>query len=115
LEESFVGAESRLNPFSIAAAGPPTVLDCRGRSLEEGDEVLLLPKAFLGFRVLKIQPTVDPKLPPGSVLVTLVSLVTFLSQKGQINQEFARIQTKEEAGPMPIGGEKPVEDEAAGE
>lgn len=94
-----MGNEARLNPQSTEYAGPPVVLDARGRALQEGDEIILAVAGPLYFRVAGITPVLDPTAPPGLVQVHVGAMLTFGVKRGAVNREFVRIRTAEEAGP----------------
>jgi hypothetical protein len=73
----------------------PTTLDARGRPLQEGDEVLLRLAHAPYFRVVRIEASVDPRDPPGILVVTLAT-PPFKAARGQINAEFVRVRTAAE-------------------
>lgn len=97
-----MGRDERINPVAQQVVGPLEIKDFRGRVLQEGDEILLFTKTPVSYRVAEIVPFVNPNVPGGQLQVRLVTLVNFVAARGSINMEFARIQTAEEAGPMPI-------------
>ena len=72
----------------------PSPRDARDRPLQEGDELVILQGAPVYLRVLKIEPSVDPRDPPTALLVTLAAI--FKTVRGQINPEFIRVRTLEE-------------------
>jgi len=76
--------------------------DARGRVLQEGDEILLNVKGPVYYRVVKIRPNLDSKLPPDMVYVDVAVVIPFLCQGGAINREFIRVRTIDEAGPTNV-------------
>lgn len=89
---------------------PATTKDARGRVLQEGDEIILNVKGPLYFRVSKIEPVPLGVVPPGAdpaqvrslLYVHVGCMLTFSSAKGQINAEFIRVRSAQEAGPSPF-------------
>jgi hypothetical protein len=94
-----MGTEARTNPGSREFTGPAVVLEARGRELKEGDEIILQIPGPIYFRVAQITPVLDPALPPGLVYVHVGCMLTFTAKRSQINREFIRVRTGEEAGP----------------
>ena len=80
----------------------PTVLDARGRKLEEGDEVILVSKGPIYFRIARISSVLNKEMPAGMLKVDAGAMVSFLAHGGQVNAEFIRVRTREEAGPTPM-------------
>lgn len=96
-----MGYEAKINrALHEAATGPAGVLDCRGRELQVGDEIILDLHGPTFVRVAAIEPVLDPRQPPGMMRIALGALYQFVSAKGQRNPEFIRVQTAEEAGPL---------------
>lgn len=79
----------------------PSVLEARGRVLQEGDEVVLNIPGHVYYRVAGITPNLDPNLPSHLMTVHLAVVVTFAAKAGEINREFIRVRTVDEAGPLP--------------
>lgn len=77
-------------------------LDARGRTLQEGDEILLRNGQNVYFRVMQITPTLDPQAPADLLLVHVGVLIPFAAKRGAVNPEFIRVRTAQEAGPMNI-------------
>ena len=94
----------------------PDVLDARGRALQEGDEVVLNIPGHVYFRVAGIVPNLDPNLPKHLMTVHIAVVVSFAAKAGEINREFIRVRTLEEAGPLPYQmtsqGELPTKGDA---
>lgn len=95
-----MGNESRHNPTAWDYRGPNAVIDARGRTLQEGDEIILAINGPIYFRVAGVGPVLDPQAPPGLFNIHLGCMLTFVSKRGQINREFVRVRTAEEAGPL---------------
>lgn len=107
-----MGRESRGNPNSRENTPPPpnAVLDCRGRILREGDEVIVALQNPPFFRVSAIHPSLHPQAPPGAMEIVFSAAYKFGAMRGAINPEFIRVQTVEEAGPLkpPTGDQAPA-------
>lgn len=95
-------SESAHNPRARDYKGPNVVLDARGRALKPGDEVIVSGPGPFYFRVVEVSPTIDPRLPPGTLHVAFGTVLHFAAQRGVVNAEFVRVRTAEEAGPMPM-------------
>jgi hypothetical protein len=76
--------------------------DCRGRVLQEGDEIILITPGPVFFRVASIQPSLDPLAPKDLLLLQIGAMIPFVAKRGAINPEFVRVRTAEEAGPTPF-------------
>ena len=96
-----MGRESRNNP-NVGAPRSTAILDARRRPLQEGDELILAVQGPLYFRIAQIAPNLHPQAPPGMMTVHLMCAVAFASMQGQINPEFVRVRTAEEAGPSNV-------------
>lgn len=94
-----MGSGARSNPASTEFTGPAVVLEARGRELKEGDEIILSIPGPIYFRVAQLSPVLDPALPPGLVYVHVGYMLTFTAKRSQLNREFIRVRTGEEAGP----------------
>lgn len=89
---------------------PATTKDARGRVLQEGDEILLNTRGPIYYRISKIEPVPLSQLQPGQdpaqlrrmLYVHVGVMLTFTAVRGQINGEFVRVRTAEEAGPSPF-------------
>lgn len=108
-----MGYESRDNPTLSLISKGPAVVDSRGRALQEGDEIVLRPGIQIFFRVARITPVMEPGAPRGLYRVDLVGMPAFITKAGEQNQEFTRVQTAAEVGPLPFG--KQAEEKAEGE
>lgn len=97
---AFMGKESRAKEAAMDMLSGPK--DSRGRVLQEGDEILLNVKGPIFYRIAAIQPNVDPQLPQDLLFVHVVATVAFSCKRGALNNEFIRVQTQEEAGPLPF-------------
>lgn len=80
-------------------AGPK---DARGRTLTEGDEVILAVQGPIYYRVMAIEPNLDTRQPPDMLMVHVGVMIPFLCKRGALNKEFIRVRTQEEAGPMNV-------------
>lgn len=76
--------------------------DARGRPLQEGDEIILGTVLPAQWRIVKIMPVLDPRVPPGAVVVHLVAFSNLPMKGGERYNNVVRIQTLEEAGPLPF-------------
>lgn len=99
-----MGAEARTNPFSKENSKPyiDGIVDLRGRKLEIGDEVMLNTGNPIFFRVIAINPVLDPKAPPGLMQIEVAAAIHFYAPKNKVQLEFIRTRTAEEAGPMNV-------------
>jgi hypothetical protein len=95
-----MGKDAKINPQSAEYQGSGGVLDCRGRELQVGDELIVVLNGPTYVRVAAIAPELDPKAPPGMMRVSLGALYQFYAPRGQRNTEFVRVQTVQEAGPL---------------
>jgi hypothetical protein len=102
--------EARHNPRAREYKGPNVVLDARARVLQPGDEVIVNGPGPFYFRVVEIGPMLDPRMPPGSMHVAFGTVLHFTAQRGQVNAEFVRVRTAEEAGPMPMAAKEDEHD-----
>lgn len=97
--------QHRQNPHAMnnTAPSPPQVLrDLYGRQLNPGDAVLLTNGKPPRYIVADVRPTLDPRLPPNTVIVTLISQLTFpITANARLDQA-VRIQTAAETGEAPI-------------
>lgn len=73
--------------------------DARGRVLQEGDEIIVAVAGPIYFRVTKITPAIDPKLPPDMLLLEISAVIPFMAKRGAVNPEFVRVRTREEIEP----------------
>jgi hypothetical protein len=76
--------------------------DALGRPLAEGDGVILTLNGPILFRVVRIEAGLDPRQPPGILQIHLLSTATFQVKAGAKHQEFLRVGTIGELGPMPF-------------
>lgn len=83
-------------PIEFGGSG---ILEARGRTLQEGDEIILTVPGPIYFRVAQITPILDPATPPGLLHVHVGCMVTFQAKRGAVNREFVRVRTAQEAGP----------------
>ncbi len=95
-----MGKDAKINPGSREFTGAAEVLDCRGRPLQEGDEIIVTLQGPTYVRVAKITPNLHPQAPPGRMTITLGAIYSFGAMRGVRNPEFIRVQTAEEAGPL---------------
>lgn len=95
-----VGKEQRAKEAAMELNSGPK--DSRGRVLQEGDEILLNVRNPVFYRIAAIQPNVDPKHPHDLLIVHVVATVAFSCKRGAINNEFIRVRTVDEAGPLPF-------------
>src|SRR5262245_14473119 len=82
-----------LKEFRPAGQG---VLDARGRTLQEGDEIILATGGPQFFRVAKIAPDLHPQAPAGLMVATITCTIAFRAMTGEPNPEFVRVQTIQE-------------------
>lgn len=80
---------------------PPEVKDHVGRTLVEGDGVILQTQHSPIFRVQSIKVVIEPGVPPGLMDITLVSQARFRAPRGLPNQEFLRVIESGEQKPAP--------------
>jgi len=110
-----MGKDARLNPFSTERKVDPVVLDCWGRALQEGDEVTLQPTVgYPFFRILKIQPVMDPNLPPNLMAVDLVCRWRFHVGRGTPTPAMVLTRTREEMVPVAAATEEAAEEGVSG-
>ncbi|SRR5258706_5601921 len=95
-----MGHDARINPISHEAKLDPIVKDMRGRSLQEGDELILNVGGPIFFRVVKIAPVLNPGAPANLMKIEVAAALNWQAIREQINVEFIRVRTAEEAGPM---------------
>jgi hypothetical protein len=76
--------------------------DARGRELKEGDEIILGTQLPVQWRILQLTPILDPKAPAGALIMHLVATSNLPIQGGMKYSNMIRVQTVEEAGPMPF-------------
>ncbi len=95
-----MGQDAKINPSSREYTGPNEVLDCRGRPLQEGDEIIVVLHGPTYMRVAKITPNLDPRAEPGAMSITVGASYGFTAMRGVRNPEFIRVQTVQEAGPL---------------
>ncbi len=76
--------------------------DARGRVIEEGDELILNVRGPVYYRVMAIQPNLDPSVPEDMLLVHIGVMIPFMAKRGAINNEFIRVRTCAEAGPTNV-------------
>lgn len=106
-------SEHKLNPFAKNTTVPPIVLDRYGRELTEGAEIVVASQHPVPpFRVLKIAPALDPKLPPGVLYVDVICRWRFMAARSQPVQEFIQVRTAEEAGALAHKSEAEAESAA---
>jgi hypothetical protein len=92
-------SDHKLNPFARGTTVPSVVLDRYGRELHEGAEVVLATTHPVPpFRVLKIAPALDPKLPPGTLYVDFICRWRFVAGRNTPVPEFLLVRSAEEAG-----------------
>ena len=105
-----MGIESRHNPNVHLAQGPARVRDAIGKVLEVGDEILALTSKVV-MRIASISPMMDPKAPPGAMLVTMVSRVVMVVPRDQGVEDlyFLRHQAEIGDGAIPGAGEQQQE------
>ncbi len=105
--------QERFNPFAAKTQVPAVVRDVTGRELVEGDELVLNANCQAPlFRVLKIQPVVDPNAPPGILQVDLVCRWRFHAARNTPVVEFIKTRGVEEVGEITKRTEAQVEAEA---
>jgi len=81
-------------------ASPKDVL---GRPLEEGDGVILTLNGPVMFRIAQIESSfLDPRLPPGMMKIHFFATAHYTVKAGAKHQEFLRVGTLAELGPMPF-------------
>lgn len=98
-----MGNEARINPLSHEhKPARDGVIELRGRVLGVGDELIINAPGPLFFRVIDITPVLDPKLPPNLLKVEVACAIHWHAVRGQVNPEFIRVRTAEEAGPMNV-------------
>lgn len=93
-------SEHKANPFARGTGVdlPPIVRDLYGRSLKEGDKILLsTPQVPQLYTVKTLAPNVDPTLPENQMVVVLVSAQRFLATRDQRNPEFVLVIPKADA------------------
>lgn len=91
-----MGYGERSNPRAVHFVGTQTVLDSRGRVLQEGDEIILHLNQPVFVRVAKIAPVLDPAAPPGAVQVQLAAVYQFTVKGNVPVGEFHRVRTADE-------------------
>lgn len=83
---------------NTAPSPPQVVRDLYGRALAVGDAILMVNGKPPRYIVADVRPTLDPRLPPNTVIVTLVSQVTFpITANARLDQA-VRVQTQAETG-----------------
>jgi hypothetical protein len=94
-----MGSMERLNPQArkTTQAVPVAALDSLGRSLVEGDVVLLKDTAGMLWNVTGVHAEVDPRQPPNLVRVELVARRALRVRAGSI-VDLVRVRSAEEAG-----------------
>lgn len=97
------------------SATPSTLLDCYGRALDPGDQVVMVgsaesPKAPI-YTITEIRPNLHPQAQPGTLLVTL-SVSMQVMQTGGRPTMLAMVKAAEERVP---GGEGAGEGEVSGD
>lgn len=97
-----MGHDARLREAAGGLAMNQGPKDAFGRTLHEGDEVILVTRGPIVFRVAQITPVLDPNAPRGLHHLHLASMATLTVKGGAAHGEFIRVQTAEEAGPSPI-------------
>lgn len=98
-----MGNEARQNPFSKEHKPPREgVIELRGRMLQVGDEIIVNTTGPIFFRVIEISPVLDPKLPPNLLRIEIAAAIQWHAVNGQVNPEFIRVRTADEAGPMNV-------------
>ena len=73
--------------------------DARGRTLMEGDEVILNTPDPIYFRIAKIEPHPDPSATPDMLMLHIGAMVPYVAKRGLTNRQLIRVRTLEEAGP----------------
>jgi hypothetical protein len=98
-----VGHDARSNPISREhKPARDGVIDLRGRALAIGDEIIVNTPGPIFFRVLGITPVLDPNMPSNLLKVEIACAIHWHAVRGQVNPEFIRVRTAEEAGPMNV-------------
>lgn len=96
--------DHKRNPHAMnntAPAPPQVVRDLYGRQLQVGDAILMTNGKPPRYIIADVKPTLDLRLPANTVIVTLVSQVTFpITANARIDQA-VRVQTQEETGWLP--------------
>lgn len=96
-------SESKFNPLARNSADRDKgAIDFRGRELKEGDEIILNTGNPIFYRIVAITPVMDPKAPPNLLKVEVAAAIHWHCVRGQINTEFIRVRSAEEAGPMNV-------------
>lgn len=96
-----MGHDAKLNSLSTEhRPAREGVIDYRGRSLQIGDEILLNTGNPIFFRVIDIKPVLDPQAPPNMLRIEVAAAIHWGTVNGQVNPEFIRVRTAEEAGPL---------------
>lgn len=95
-----MGTMERLNPQArkTTQAVPVVALDSLGRSLTQGDVVLLKDTAGMLWNVTGVHAEVDPRQPPNLVRVELVARRGLRVRAGAVLGDLVRVRTAEETG-----------------
>lgn len=75
---------------------PPIAVERFGRVLQPGDDILIETPISLSLRVAKIEPCLDPRVPPGHVVVTLTRVLQMTIPAAQPVEHLVRVVTYEE-------------------
>lgn len=73
--------------------------DARGRTLMEGDEVILNTPDVVYYRIASIEPHPDPNAPADMLMLHIGVMIPFVAKRGTANKQLVRVRTLEEAGP----------------
>lgn len=76
--------------------------DAIGRPLVEGDGVIVMLPGSIVFRIVRMEHTLDPRQPPGLLIVHLVAAMALTTKSGAKHGELLRIGTLAELGPLPF-------------
>ena len=82
------------------------VRDRLGRVLHEGDLLTLHTPHPPIFKVERIEPYIQPGIPPGTMRIICTSVAPFFAQRDEGNMEFLRVQEATPRGPL-VEGESP--------
>ena len=76
--------------------------DVFGRTLHEGDGVIVVMRGPVLFRVAKVETVLDPRQPAGLHTLHLFATAAYTVKAGAKHGEFIRVGTLEELGPVPF-------------
>lgn len=99
-----MGAESRANPFAAwkktDQVSQSKAYDRNGRELGLGDTVHVLAKTDIMWRVVGVQPVLDPRVPPGTLQLQLTAVFITGVQGGMPILDILKTKDAEENAPV---------------